>query len=258
MPGAIQQDALVDRALTSAIAHRWHPIAAPVSDAGLRLLVQRLDLPPDGRILDLGCGFGEWLFAALEASPGGTGVGVDTSAPALAEARQRAARRELGGRVTFEQAEAASWPGEGFDAVLCVGATHAFGGLGPTLTAVRGYLRPGGRVLLGDGYWEGTPSVRALQALDAEPGELPDLAGLVAATQAAGFEPGYGHLSTAAEWDDYEWCWTGALTEWALGDAAEPDRAEALHVAREHRRQYLEGYRGELGFASLVLHDTTG
>jgi SAM-dependent methyltransferase len=246
----------VDRALTSAIAHRWHPVAAPVSDGNLRLLVQRLGLPPDGRILDLGCGFGEWLFAALEAVPGASAVGVDSSAPALAEARQRAADRNLAGRVAFEQADAGSWQGKGFDAVFCVGATHAFGGLGPTLTAVRGYLRPGGTVLLGDEYWEGTPSEGALEALGAEPGELSDVAGLVAATRTAGFEPGYGHLSTAAEWDHYEWCWTGALAEWALSDAAGEDRAQALELAGDHRRQYLEGYRGALGFATLVLHDT--
>ncbi len=248
----------MDRALTSAIAHRWHPVAAPVSDDNLRLLVQRLELPPDGRVLDLGCGFGEWLFAALDAVSGATGVGVDTSAPALTEARQRAATRGLADRVTFEQADADGWTGDGFDAVLCVGATHAFGGIGPTLAAVRTHLRPGGRVLLGDGYWEGTPSATALAALDAEPGELPGIGELVVEVQQAGFEPGYGHLSTAGEWDHYEWCWTGALAEWALGDEAGENRGSALEIAREHRRQYLEGYRGELGFATLVLHDTAG
>jgi SAM-dependent methyltransferase len=246
----------VDRALASAIAHRWHPIAAPVSDENLRLLVQRLDLPPDGRLLDLGCGFGEWLLAALESAPGVRGVGVDTSGAALEEARARAVARGLSDRVTFEQADAADWAGTGFDAVLCVGATHAFGGLGPTLDAVRTHLRPGGRVLLGDGYWEGTPTQTALDALGTEPGELPDIAGLVAEAARHGFEPGYGHLSTAAEWDHYEWSWTGALTAWALSEATGVEREQALDLAREHRRQWLDGYRGRLGFASLVLHGT--
>jgi SAM-dependent methyltransferase len=245
----------VDRALSSAIAHRWHPIAAPVSDENLRLLVHRLDLPDNGRLLDLGCGFGEWLLAALAAEPGVRGVGVDTSTPALAEARRRAAARGLADRATFEQADAAAWEGEGFDAVLCVGATHAFGGLGPTLDAARRYLRPGGRVLLGDGYWDGVPTQTALDALGAEPGELPDLGGLMAQVRKADFEPGFGHLSTAAEWDRYEWSWTGALTAWALEEADDDDHAAALELAREHRQQWLEGYRGQLGFATLVLHD---
>ena len=166
--------------------------------------------------------------------------------------------RNLPDRVTFEQADASGWSGEGFDAVLCIGATHAFGGLAETLTAVRAYLRPGGRVLLGEGFWEAPPSERALRELGAEPGELPDIAGLVAQAQEAGYEPGYAHLSTAAEWDHYEWSWTGALTEWALTEAPEADRQPALELAREHRRQYLAGYRHELGFATVVLHDVSG
>jgi hypothetical protein len=144
------------------------------------------------------------------------------------------------------------------DAVLCIGATHAFGGLAETLTAVRGCLRPGGRVLLGEGFWEAPPSERALRELGAEPDELPSIDGLVEQAQRAGYEPGYAHLSTTAEWDHYEWSWIGALTEWALTEAPEEERGEALQLAREHRRQYLAGYRHELGFATVVLHDLGG
>jgi SAM-dependent methyltransferase len=250
----------VDRALASAIAHSWHPIAAPVSEANAHRLLTRLEpeIPSERpRLLDLGCGSGEWLLAALELLHGWEGIGVDLSEAALDEARSKAqARRELRDRVRFEQADAASWTGGAFDVVLCVGATHAFGGLGPTLKALRTHLCPGGRVLLGEGYWEGTPTQAALEALGAEPGELPDLGGLVREIQRHGFEPGYAHLSSAEEWDDYEWSWTGALTAWALDEADGEDREAALALAREHRRQWLEGYRGELGFATVVLHDT--
>jgi SAM-dependent methyltransferase len=243
----------VDRALISAIAHRWHPVAAPVADENVRLLLERLAVPEGGRVLDLGCGFGEWLFAALDAEPTATATGVDTSAPALAEARRRAADRGLAGRVTFDRSDAAGWAGGESDAVLCIGATHAFGGPAPTLDAARAHLRPGGRVLLGDGFWDGDPTQAALDALGAEPGELPDLAGLMAAIDGARYEPGFAHVSTAEEWDHYEWSWTGALAGWALEDPEE--RAEALEIARTHRSEWLAGYRGQLGFVTLVLHD---
>lgn len=243
----------MDRALISAIAHRWHPIGAPVSGDSLRRLVQRLELPAGGRVLDLGCGYGEWLHAALEEFTDAEGVGVDTSLPALEEALARAEQRSLADRVTFEQADAAGFEGGGFDAVLCIGATHALGGLGAALSRLRTHLRPGGRVLLGDGFWETPPSAAALAALEAEPGDFPELAALVADVQRFGYEPGYGHVSTAGEWDDYEWSWTGSVAGWALTEAAARDGA--LDVARTHRRQWLEGYRGQLGFVTLVLHD---
>jgi cyclopropane fatty-acyl-phospholipid synthase-like methyltransferase len=245
----------MDRAEVSALAHRWHPIAAPISEENARLLIRWLEVPAHGRVLDLGCGFGEWLLAAVGPVPTAHGVGIDISDAALAEARARAARRALTSRVTFAQADAATWTGGTFDTVICVGASHVFGGLGSTLTAVRRHLRPGGRLLLGDGFWETEPTDAALAALGAAPGELPTVGELVAQTVRQGFEPGHGHISTVAEWDDYEWAWTGALATWALTEAADDDRAEALQIARNHRREWLEGYRGQLGFVTVVLHD---
>ncbi|MDZ5447847.1 hypothetical protein U2F26_34990, partial [Micromonospora sp. 4G57] len=87
----------------------------------------------------------------------------------------------------------------------------------------------------------------------AEPAEFTDLAGLVDAAEQAGWTPVYAHVSDAAEWDDYEWSWIGSLTEWALDNPGHPDAAEALTVAREHRDQWLRGYRNVLGFVTLVL-----
>jgi len=239
----------MDRATLSRIAHRDHAIAAPVSEAQARVLLSRLSPPPNGGVLDLGCGAGVWLAELLDSRPDLTGVGVDIALPPdVADGRSE--------RITWVEADAARYEAEPVDTVICIGASHAFGGLAPTLDAVRRHLRPGGQVLLGDGLWERPPSVAAQEALQAGPDEFPDLPGLLSQARAAGFEPGYGHVSTLGEWDDYEWSWTGALTEWALRDAPTPaERAEALAVARQHRDEWLLGYRGELGFAFVVLND---
>jgi hypothetical protein len=63
-------------------------------------------------------------------------------------------------------------------------------------------------------------------------------------------------VSTREEWDDYEWSWTGSLTEWALRRApGDAEREAALAAARTHRDGWLRGYRDQLGFATLVLQD---
>ncbi|WP_204692798.1 methyltransferase [Geodermatophilus bullaregiensis] len=167
----------MDRARLSAVAHRWHPVAAPVSDEGLRRLLERLAPPGHGRVLDLGCGSGAWLLPLLAASPGLTGVGVDTSAPALDAARDRAAMAGLVRQVDLVQADAAGWRGGTFDVVVCIGATHVFGGPAGTLAALRGHLRPGGRLLFGDAFWEAGPSPRALAGLGAGPASSPTCPG---------------------------------------------------------------------------------
>jgi len=130
--------------------------------------------------------------------------------------------------------------------VLCVGATHAFGGLIPALAAMRGCLAPGGSVLVGDGFWEQPPSREAVETL----GELEDLPTIIDRVAGAGWTPVYGHISTRHELDDYEWSWTGALASWALD---RPDGAEALAVASAHRDGWLHGYRNAFGFVSLLL-----
>ncbi|RMI45602.1 methyltransferase domain-containing protein, partial [Streptomyces triticirhizae] len=168
-----------------------------------------------------------------------------------------AARRGVAGRLTLVAGDAAGYAADAahgvFDAVLCVGATHAFGGLERTLAAARRRLAPGGRLVVGEGFWEREPTPAALAGLGAEREDFTDLAGVVALCQAAGLTPVYGHVSTLAEWDDYEWCWTGSLAGWALDHPEHPRAAEAAAEAAEHRAGWLGGYRGVLGFATLVL-----
>lgn len=175
--------------------------------------------------------------------------------PALAEAQTNAERRGAGGRVTWVNADAATWSGGRYDAVLCVGASHVFGGLTATLAALRAHLWPGGRVLFGDTVWEAPPSPAAQRALEAGPDDFPDLPGFLDRVADHDYEVGYGHISTLEEWDDYEWSWTGSLTAWALGESTrEADRLHALEVARSHRSAWLAGYRKQLGFVTVVLH----
>lgn len=236
-------------------AHAHHPVAAPLSDASVARLLDRLDPRPGGSALDLGCGHGAWTRALLERRDDLTGVGVDLHLGA----DPAAFAADLGGRARLEQGDATTWSGGAFDAVLAVGVSHVFGGPGGTLDAVRRHLAPGGRVLLGDGIWDTAPTEAARAALDAGPEEFPDLAGLVDLAVEHGYEVVHGHVSTLEEWDEYEWSWTGSLADWALAEGRDPgERAEALEASRAHREAWLRGYRGVLGFATLVLTDARG
>lgn len=249
----------MDRETISSLAHRDHPVAAPLSDASVAALLDRALPCGDERLLDLGCGEAAWLVRALRTRPGTRGVGVDVSRTALARAREAADAAGVGDRLALHEQDAASFvPQEGasaFGLVSCVGATHAFGGLLPALAAARAHLAPAGCVLVGEGFWERGPSAGALAGLGAAREEFDDLAATVDRVAADGWTPVYAHVSTPEEWDDYEWSWTGSLTRWALDHPDHPDSAEALRAADEHREGWLRGYRGTLGFVTLVLRD---
>jgi len=247
----------VDRQRLSSIAHAHHPIAAPILGVNVNRLLRRADRQPAARILDLGCGQAAWALQALAHYPDGHADAVDVSRYALDRAAEAAAERGLADRLTLHERDVRTYVPDGdYDLVLCVGSTHAFGGFAAALRLAGRHVRADGVLLVGEGFWQAPPTPQALAALNVTPQDLTDLAGLVAAAEQAGWTPVYAHVSDAAEWDNYEWSWVGSLTGWALDNPGHPDSAEALTVAREHRDQWLCGYRNVLGFVTLVLRRT--
>lgn len=245
----------MNREELSAIAHTDHPVKAPLDDDSVRRLLEKALPRGDERALDLGCGGGEWLLRALAMSPKVHAEGVDISPEALSLAGEAAVRRGLGERLVLHQRDAAGFVSrQPFDLVLSVGAAHAFGGLLPTLAAAREHLAPGGRVLVGDGFWDRPPSPQAVEML----GDLGDLAGIVDRVVADGWTPVHGHISTRRELDDYEWaCW-GSLAAWGLDHPDHPAAAEVLATADTRRCEWLHTYRDSFGFVTLVLRRTPG
>lgn len=134
----------MNREQISRIAHTEHPIKSPLSDDSVRRLLERGLPRGDERVLDLGCGTGEWLLRALAVRPGVRAEGVDISEEALAEAAARASDLGVRDRLVLHHRKAEEFVSqEPFDVVLSFGAAHAFGGLIPTLAAARRHLAPG-------------------------------------------------------------------------------------------------------------------
>ncbi|MEU3569131.1 class I SAM-dependent methyltransferase [Kitasatospora sp. NPDC036755] len=245
----------MDRQQISRLAHAHHPIAAPLADESVaRLLDRAMAGAERGRALDLGCSEGAWLLRALAAGPGWRAVGVDLDAAALTRAREAATALGVVRRIGLHHSDAREFTAkEPFDLVLCVGATHAFDGLAPTLAAARGLLAPGGRLLVGEGFWQREPSRAALDGLGAAREDFADLATTTDRVLADGWTPVFGHVSTEQEWDEYEFSWTGSLAEWALDRPDHPGAAAAREAADRHRAGWLHGYRGTLGFVTYLL-----
>ena len=74
----------------------------------------------------------------------------------------------------------------------------------------------------------------------------------MAVVESCGWAPLHVHTSTLSEWDDYEWSWVSTLSGWARQHPDDPDAADAAALAQQHRDGWLGGYRGTLGFATIV------
>jgi len=225
---------------------------APMSDAHVGELIATLRPLSGASIVDLGCGWAEFLLRVLEAEPTAHGVGVDRDPAAIARARTNAETRGLHDRVRLHCADATGWSDEA-DVAIVIGASHAWGGTREALSALRPLLRPGGRILLGEGIWEQPPTPPALAALEAQPDDFTDLVQLVDLCLQCDFR--LLALSTASlqEWDQFESRYCAGRERWL---AQHPDAPNAPDVRAEidtHRAGWLHGYRGILGFAYLTL-----
>ncbi|MXO58117.1 methyltransferase domain-containing protein [Altererythrobacter salegens] len=235
----------------SLIAHAGHPIACPLSDATVAALIDALGLPGGARVLDVGCGEGEWL--ARLSGRELTLCGVDLSAPALARAEGR-----LGPAVRLVEAPAAEFLAaeERWDAILCNGACHALGGAQSALGLLAERLAPGGALLFSDGFWQERPSPAALAALGATESDIPYLSQVFAAIETAGLRVESIALSSQQEWEDYETAWCAGAESHAerIASSAPDDAAQLREAARRHRAEYLDGYRGVLGYFAVIAH----
>lgn len=228
------------------IAMLWN---TPLGQAHAQLLLDRLEIPDRGTLLDLGCGWGELLLRALSLTPNATGVGVDNYLPDIERARTAALDRGLDARATFVEGSAIEWTGRA-SRVVCIGATHAWGGTASALTALRENVEPGGRVLLGDGFWKQEPTDRAIEMFGDQVLALGDI---VRQAHSAGWE--VLHLTEAdqLEWDDFESTWRLGRHWWLTEHSNAAQASELRDELRSSLLEYVEVYRQVLGFCYLVL-----
>ncbi|MFF3328551.1 SAM-dependent methyltransferase [Streptomyces sp. NPDC002888] len=232
----------------------------PLSEARATELVRRLAAPGPGTVLDIGCGWGELMLRVLEAVPDARGTGVDLNGDDLAQGRRNAAARGLAGRVEFAEESALATERGPADLVLCLGSSHALGTATPpghtaeALRELRRLVADGGRVLLGECFWERVPTAAELSGMwpEARATDQYDLATLVDLAVAAGFRPEWIETASLDEWEAFESAYQADVEVWLAEHGEHPLAAGTRERVDRHRAQWLN-YRGILGMAYLTL-----
>ena len=229
----------MERADYTRIAHTGMAIMNPIPAAKLDEVIELLELPPRGRVVDLGCGKGD-LLRRIAARYEVDAVGIDRDAQLLAEAPPG---------INVIVADIETWNrGRGaFDLVASVGSPAQ-------LASLAGLVRPGGLVLYGDGYWRQEPSAEYLEALGAERGELDDYAGTIRRGEELGLTPVYAVTASVDDFDRYEWSWSVNGERYAREHPGEPGLDGFLQWIRAGRRRYTElNGRDTLGFGLFLF-----
>ncbi|MFC1661660.1 class I SAM-dependent methyltransferase [Gemmatimonadota bacterium] len=105
-----------------------------------------------GRVLDVGCGFGATNLTLAERFPDSEFVGIDLSEPLLAMAREAAHERDLAGRARFEKADVMEIPFEddSFDGLVNLNMVHLVDDPARMLDEMERVLAPDGFLFLAD------------------------------------------------------------------------------------------------------------
>ena len=224
---------------------------SPISPEKLDRIIGQFSLSPDSRVLDLGCGDGDFLrriFSQTRAEC--HGVDPDTSA------LQSCRKREPDTRLILHETTGAEfvWPVLPFDLIICTGSSHAFGGFIPTLRVLRKHIPAGGLIFMGEVYWRKTLDPAYMEFL----GEgWPDFDLTFADLLRAGEEEGlialYNIRSSQEEWDHFEGAFAQRKIQAAL-NLTDPDaRAKAFARQKAWRDAYLRWGRSSMGFGLYLF-----
>ncbi|NOK85861.1 MAG: ubiquinone/menaquinone biosynthesis methyltransferase [Chloroflexi bacterium AL-W] len=128
---------LMNRLMTAGQDQRWR-----------RFVIQKAQIPPNGKVLDLATGTGDIAFEALHQQPSAEVIGADFSLPMMVVGQNQ----RLGKHVQWAGADALQLPfsSEMFDAVTSGYLVRNVPDIYQTLREQLRVLKPGGRVVVLD------------------------------------------------------------------------------------------------------------
>jgi ubiquinone/menaquinone biosynthesis C-methylase UbiE len=250
---------MMDRNKFSAIAHRNHAFANPINENKLMKMIGMTSPKFNDQVIDIGAGKCELLIRLVE-SYQIKGTAIELYDGAIEEAKRQAATRIPEDSIDFIAADAGVAVKElgfgSFDLGICIGSTHALGGLEETLGTLKKLVKKNGYILVGEGYWKQAPSTEYLKALGgADESDYKSHADTVRVGEDLRLIPLWSYVASDEEWDDYEWLYSSTIENYCLEYPEDPDVDAMLERIRSWRRTYLQWGRDTLGFGLYLYRN---
>lgn len=249
----------MDRNRFSAIAHRNHAFSNPINETKMMKMIQMMPFEPNMKVIDIGAGKCELIIRLVEEF-NISGTAIELYVGAIEEAKLKAMNRIPEDRIDFVVDDASlavkRCEADEFDIGICIGSTHALGGLESTLETMKRFVKKDGYILIGEGYWKKTPSKEYLEALGgADESELKSHQENVMVAEELGLIPLWSYVANEDDWDDYEWLYSSSIENYCFENPDDPDKDAMLERIRKWRRTYLKWGRDTLGFGLYLFRN---
>ena len=235
-----------------AIVHAKQQILNPMSAEKMTHFVDMLDLPPNSRVADIGCGKGEFLHRLYERYQI-SGVGVDISNYFIEDCKANKAKRAPDADITYLLMDGKDFkPSEQFDLTCCMGASWIYGGIRGTLEALTGMTKTGGLLVLGEPYWLKEPAQEYLEMEGSKREDFHSHRENVLMGDEYGVTCAYTLASNHMDWDEYETPHWWAVSEYADQHPDDPDLPEIWEHMKKSRETYLKHGRDTMNWCLYV------
>jgi len=235
------------------IAEREIELVNPTSTEKIILVGKMLGMSPGKKVIDFGSGYAEPLIIWAEEF-GISGVGIEFRKACCERAQKKIAEHGLDDRLEIVHEDASKYRFQkgAYDFAVCIGASFIWGGFGPTVRKLKLAVRPGGKIAVGEPYWNKTPApkqyIKRLEGFTMYTEH--ELLGLA---RSEGYDFEYIVRTSLDDWDRYETGNWHGLHRWLGENPRHPDRQQVIDWLHKNQEEYLRWGREYLGWAIYLM-----
>ena len=214
-----------------------------------------LDIKTGSKVLDIGCGKGEFLIRLSELF-NIHGTGVDISPYFIKECKKKKNERTPQSDVKLFEIDGAKYKPENdelFDLTICLGASFIYNGFIGTINALKKMTKPKGLIIIGEPYWLKDPPEEYLKMSGIKKEEFNHHFKNIDTAEKEGLNCIYTLVSNHDDWDHYETLQWWSVYDYINLNPDDPDNSELLKNIEKAKTEYLLYGRDTLGWAIYLF-----